>query len=494
MDDSLDVHVHGITTYKGKRRTTYTVKWSVAARRWQRTFDTVKLADSFRAELLASTRRGTPFEVASGLPADQRTRDNPSWLDHAMAFVDMKWPHASPRHRKGIAEGLTTATLAMLPASAHASSTRSALRDWAFNASARARPSPTQIPSAAAESLASFRRQLPRIGDLAKPTVLRPVLDALSRNIDGSSAAPSTIARKRSAVYSALDYAVELGHLQGNPMDRIKWSAPSDTAVVDSRVVINPGQAATLLAAVRAERPSLEAFFACIYFAALRPAEVRHLRVQHLDLPSEPGAWGSLLLAGSTQASGRRWTDSGQGNEDRQLKHRGRRATRRAPAPPLLVDTLRRHLATFPTGADGRLFVARTGPAGVPLAGPYGSPQAMGTVYRVWDGARRAAFSQAEYDSQLAKRPYDLRHAAVSLWLNAGVPPTQVAEWAGHSVNVLLRVYAACVVGQDEVARLRVGQALGTSGTSSPVPPGQPHTADLSHPQPDTPDPHDEGP
>lgn len=46
------------------------------------------------------------------------------------------------------------------------------------------------------------------------------------------------------------------------------------------------------------------------------------------------------------------------------------------------------------------------------------------------------------------------------LWLNAGVPATQVAEWAGHSVNVLLRVYAACVVGQDEGARQRVQQAL----------------------------------
>jgi len=60
----------------------------------------------------------------------------------------------------------------------------------------------------------------------------------------------------------------------------------------------------------------------------------------------------------------------------------------------------------------------------------------------------------------LARRPYDLRHAAVSLWLNAGVPATQVAEWAGHSVNVLLRVYAKCIYGQDEAVRQRVQVAL----------------------------------
>ena len=94
---------------------------------------------------------------------------------------------------------------------------------------------------------------------------------------------------------------------------------------------------------------------------------------------------------------------------------------------------------------DGRLFVTRAGRAGVPLPPPFTKPLSMGTTYRVWDIARTAALSEAEYASPLAKRPYDLRHAAVSLWLNAGVPPTQVAEWAGHSVNVLLRVYAKCV-------------------------------------------------
>jgi len=84
----------------------------------------------------------------------------------------------------------------------------------------------------------------------------------------------------------------------------------------------------------------------------------------------------------------------------------------------------------------------------------------MGIVYRVWDQARRESLSPLLYSSPLARRPYDLRHAAVSLWLNAGVPATHVAEWAGHSVNVLLRVYAKCIYGQDEAARQRVQAAL----------------------------------
>lgn len=49
----------------------------------------------------------------------------------------------------------------------------------------------------------------------------------------------------------------------------------------------------------------------------------------------------------------------------------------------------------------------------------------------------------------------------MSTWLNAGVPAPQVAEWAGHSVHVLLKVYAKCIDGQEEAARRRIENALG---------------------------------
>lgn len=66
--------------------------------------------------------------------------------------------------------------------------------------------------------------------------------------------------------------------------------------------------------------------------------------------------------------------------------------------------------------------------------------------------------------SPLAGRPYDLRHAAVSLWLNSGVPAPDVAERAGHSVDVLLRVYAKCIDGQREIANQRIARALTAKG------------------------------
>ena len=34
-----------------------------------------------------------------------------------------------------------------------------------------------------------------------------------------------------------------------------------------------------------------------------------------------------------------------------------------------------------------------------------------------------------------------------------------IAEWAGHSVDVLLRVYAKCISGQHDEAKCRIGRS-----------------------------------
>ncbi len=70
------------------------------------------------------------------------------------------------------------------------------------------------------------------------------------------------------------------------------------------------------------------------------------------------------------------------------------------------------------------------------------------------------ALTPAQQASPLARRPYDLRHAAVSLWLNAGVPATEVARRAGHGVAVLLKVYANCIDGQAATANQRIDDIL----------------------------------
>ena len=124
---------------------------------------------------------------------------------------------------------------------------------------------------------------------------------------------------------------------------------------------------------------------------------------------------------------------------------------------------LRRHIKDYGTGPAGRLFVTRSGRARTPVPAAFCNPVSNVTYAKVWRAARAAALTPYQAASPLAARPYDLRHAGVSLLLNAGVPATQVAEWAGHGVHVLLKVYAKCIYGQDEAARRRIETALAAS-------------------------------
>ncbi|MEV0803926.1 tyrosine-type recombinase/integrase [Kribbella sp. NPDC050281] len=336
------------------------------------------------------------------------------------------------------------------------------LRNWSFNKAARGGSSVTDAspPDTDVDRLRWVAENSPDLSKLREAPVMRRALDALAVKLDGKAAAPATITRKRSAFYSALEYAVELDLFEANPIDKVQWTKPATTDLVDRRVVANPDQARALLRAVREIYPALEASFGCLYFAGLRPSEAKHLRAADCKIPTE--GWGELLLVGSTQHTGAGWTDDGEASEDRSLKHRPDKATRPVPACPELVELLRRHIAEFRLGPDGRLFVSRTGKAGIPLPPPYCNPVSSNTYARVWAKARVQALGETQLASPLARRPYDLRHAAVSLWLNAGVPASQVAEWAGHSVNVLLKVYAKCLDGQDEAARHRIEAALST--------------------------------
>lgn len=279
------------------------------------------------------------------------------------------------------------------------------------------------------------------------------LLDSLTRLLDGSGAAPGTIQRSRGVLVNIAEYAVERGILSRNPITALAWKPPKIVRALDRRVVVNPGQARKLLEAVAAQESSggrLKAFFAVMYYSALRPAEAANLTKSCLLLPEE--GWGELLFEFSTPSAGASWTDSGQRREQRQLKHRAQGETRAVPSPPELTRILHDHLSAYGTDESGRLF-----------QGVRGGELSESTYWRAWRKARETALTPDEQGSPLVKRPYDLRHAAVSTWLNAGVPATQVAEWAGHSVHVLLMIYAKCIAGQEDAARQRIAAALASA-------------------------------
>jgi integrase len=222
------------------------------------------------------------------------------------------------------------------------------------------------------------RASLP-VTDLEDTATVWLTLGACATTLAGKPAAGSTQRRKRSVFSNALGYAVELGRLGSNPVDRIQWTATAVAASVDRRVVVSPAQAGTLLAAVGrlGQRGAhLETFFAVLYYAALRPSEAVMLREADLHLPRT--GWGRIVLAASASRAGRAWTDKGTARQERGLKHRAGNETRTIPIPPVLVRLLRAHIKRYGTTLDGRVFQIARG----------GILQDSG-YNELWDAARR---------------------------------------------------------------------------------------------------------
>lgn len=449
---TFEVRVWAVTRVEGVTGHAYRLRWEVARRRRSKTFPTRALAESTRAELMAASRRGEAFDIVSGLPlARVRRTQGTTWWNWSLAYVDLKWPTLAPISRRSLAEALIDATLhlsAPAPNRPPVKDLRHAMFVWGYHAPHRA----AVVPSAeVSEALRWLDRSSLPLVQLEDPSVGRALLNALSRRQDGTPAAPTTVARKRAVIHNALELAVEHRHLDSNPIAKLRWKAPRAADTFDSRSVINPQQARALLVAVSEQGDKgrrLTAFFALMYYAALRPSEATAVILDDLVLPEGPG-WGELHLARSNAEISGKWADSGR-RGSRQLKHRAQGHVRVVPLPPPLVEHLRSHIAEYNVRAGGRLF-----------RGPQGGTVAARIYSEVWQQARKAAFTPAEQASPMARRPYDLRHTAVSTWLAAGVDSAQVAAWAGHSVAVLHRVYAHVVFGRADVARGRIEDILG---------------------------------
>ncbi|WAL65194.1 tyrosine-type recombinase/integrase [Amycolatopsis cynarae] len=448
MDATHEVRIWAIKQYRGKKKTTYRVRWVVAGNEFGESFETSALADSFRSGLVSSARSGEAFDTESGLPVSMKRQqaEAVTWYAFACSYVDMKWPDSSPKYRKSLAESMTRITVAMLHDSTQVrdgKKLRNALMT-AFNKRTRAdQPTP-----ATADLLKTVERNCRRVSDLTKPDVLRSVLGTLDLNLDGRRASANTVRIRRTALGNAIDYAIEKKLLAKNPLAEIKVKKRNYALnEVDPASVVNPTQARMLLAAVDAvgkQGPPLVAFFALMYYAGLRPEEAAALKKSNLSLPKE--GWGDLNLEGARPEIGQEWTDSGEASAEGPLKHREAKVGRVVPCSLTLTAILHNHLARFGTAPDGRLF------RGARNGGRLGSS----TYGRVWAKAREAVFTAELAASALAKRPYDLRHASVSTWLSAGVEAPRVAKWAGHSLTVLLKVYAKCLDGGEKSARDRV--------------------------------------
>jgi integrase len=390
-ETTYDVRIWKTEVIKGKSTTSHKVIWWVSGRRFKKGHRQAAAAESFRSELVTAHRKGEAFDVLTGLPVSKMRLEAPAttWYEFACAYVDMKWPDISGKYRKGVAEALVAVAPAMLTTQVkeqEQKAVRSALMNWGFNT--RLRGSPEQ-PDEVTERLAWVAQHARPVADLSRPEVVRAVLSAVASKIDGTRAAPRTTHRKRAVLFNALNYAVEKGLLTANPIESIKQPVPQSSGAVDRRSVVNPAQARELISAVgllRRTGPRVAAFFACIYYAGLRPEEAVDVRKQNLELPDS--GWGWITLERVAPDTGKAWSDTGRQRDNRQLKHRPVGETRRVPSPPELTVLLHQHLENHSTDNEGRLF-----------RGTRGGELATVTYTRLWARARVEALSPEQIAS-----------------------------------------------------------------------------------------------
>lgn len=466
-----------------QRKRTYSLRWIVEGRGKECTesFRTKPAAQSRHMELTLAVKKGEAFHIESGLPLSEYRRNlereaaeraereaaqnAATCYQHFVAFYDTKWPTLQPNSKTALANTLSTVTAAVVTTRDGAPDRKAlnhVLVKYVFNLNNRGKEPPT---AEYVSALAWIKEHSAPAKDLAEDKTFRLAMEAISlQPTTGKKAAASTVSRNRAGLHQALEYLVEQGVLDVNPLANPKWKRFGKQAArskqVDKRVVANPVQVEALITNCAEYGPTgerLQAFYALAYYAMMRPSEVMDLTEDCFTLPPAPPPgqretrWGRVRFHSADSQPGRQWTDGEKGRDSKALKQRDEGEERDVPLHPNGVAWVRRHLALFKIPEGGRMFPSLRG----------GGRSIDKTTYtRVWRFTRKKTLNLRQFKSRLARRPYDLRHGGVSLMLNACVPPTLIAEWAGHGLDVLLRIYAKCIEGQEEIALTLIEQSV----------------------------------
>ncbi|MGO8727537.1 MAG: hypothetical protein ACLQK8_12645 [Streptosporangiaceae bacterium] len=288
---------------KRDRPKPYRVRWSVGGRRppFSRSFLTAELAQSFKGDLKKAAQRGERFDEATGLPDSMLRKDRDiTWYEHAQEYIEARWKGAAGNSRRSIVESLTCVTPALardLRGAPDPDILRAALRKD-FN---HGRPAP--LTANEARAIAWIKRASLPVSALNDDSLVTDVLDALASRLDGTPAAPDYYARRLRATRTCLTYAVRKKRLPKNPLLAANlpehWTPPRADDAVDSRSVGSPRLIADMLTAASyigtRQGQRFTAFFACIFYAMMRPAEVARLTKSGCYLPDKEWVFSPLV-------------------------------------------------------------------------------------------------------------------------------------------------------------------------------------------------------
>lgn len=432
---TFDVRVWGIQKKAKATGARYIVRWSVDGEQHSATFQYKAQADSHRATLLAAAKSGEPFDVGTGLPSGSARGSGPTCYEVAREMVAAKWADSAANSRRSEVDNLAYLLVELIPTNRTAPDGLRLLLRSTLGRGAE------ELSAAERDQLRWLERASLAITSV-DDSVVRRVLDACATSPDGK-AYSDTIRRQRRTYLSGLfTFATDRKYVRENPVALVRPGKAARKVKVVQQV--NPRQIGDIKTArkvVAAVSDALHRDFAfTVLLAGMRPSEVAALRIQDCHLPVD--GWGELTLSKSASVAGSAWTDSGESRDDRGLKHRGKGEVRVVPAPPILVQALRRRVGER---TSGYMFERKPG--------VLVSDSALG---RSWQQARESI----GVEDDVLPRIYDLRHLAASLWLNAGVPAVEVADRLGHSAEMCLRVYAHVIKTERPRWNAVIEQAL----------------------------------
>jgi integrase len=247
---------------------------------------------------------------------------------------------------------------------------------------------------------------------------------------------PNTVNRYRTNVAPLFNGAVERGYLKTQP-----WPAPkrgkkrnkqrTKTKVVQVEKLPTLETAFEVINRLVSHQPASKGYrviAACMLLAGLRPSEARAIPIENLFFPTEDGESGTIYIDVADKNAGSLYTD-----EDEEFGP-PKTDERYAPMTPALAAILKEYIGTR---TEGLLVSTRSG-----------SVVKQSNFWRAWERARQ----------EKTWTTYDLRHTCATNWLRAGIDVRIIANWLGHSPEVLFNTYAGAMEGSyKRAAELAAG-------------------------------------
>jgi len=296
----------------------------------------------------------------------------------------------------------------------------------------------TSLTGVTRGTLDSYRREasrdiLPTLGDLPLTALDRDVVSGWVNRLTEQGLAGKTIANRHSLLSATCGWAVERGHLPGNPCRGVRMPR----TLKRRPVFLSPTQVAELLDALGEVDGRYRGLVLTLIGTGMRWSEATALQAQHVTDDV------AVLRLHVEQA----WKDTDSGSM-KLGPPKTRAGTRTIPLdrPSPVADVIGAALAGTPPG--GWLFRS-----------PRGAVVRNATFHtRVWIPTMRLLT-----DRGWAVRPsvHDLRHTAASLMLAAGAEIHAVSSILGHEhVSTTVDVYGHFRPGAKEAALHGLGSQL----------------------------------